>query len=272
MKVTSIEDATSAAKLVAMMVPDQHQAAVYRASVEPNLSSGTGLLFAHGFNVVYGQIEAPDDSDVIMVGPKAPGPVVRTTYEAGGGVPTVVAVHQDASGKAMEKALAYAKGIGCTRAGALVTTFEEETETDLFGEQVVLAGAAAAVIRLGYETLVEAGYQPETAYFECLHELKLVVELIQQNGIAGMGRAISDTAEYGSLTRGPRAYGEPVREAMRDALREIQSGRFAKEWLEESSRGAPRLEEERRKIQEHPIEVVGERLRKMMDAARPEQS
>ena len=266
MKTASVEDATARSKVMAMMIPDQHQAEVYRESIAPHLSTDATLVFAHGFNVLYGRIEAPEGVDVIMVGPKAPGPMVRTVFEGGGGVPTVVAVHQNASGRAMDTALAYAKGLGCTRAGAIETTFEEETETDLFGEQVVLAGAAGAIVRLGFEVLVEAGYQPEIAYLECLHELKLVVDLIQQHGISGMGRAISDTAEYGSLTRGPRAYGEPVRRAMKEALEDIRSGDFAKEWMSESANGAPRLKEERRRIAEHPIEVVGKELRDLMRA------
>lgn len=269
MEVSSIADACASSGLVALMIPDQHQAEAYRTSIEPNLSPGTGLLFAHGFNILYGQIEPPSDSDVILVGPKAPGPVVRTTYEAGGGVPALIAVHKDVSGRALNNALAYAKGIGCTRAGAIETTFEEETITDLFGEQAVLAGGASALVKLGFETLVEAGYQPEVAYFECLHELKLVVDIMQQQGIAGMGRAISDTAEYGSLTRGREVLGASVRKAMIEVLRNIESGDFAREWIAESGDGGEKLQIERSRAAEHPIEQVGRALRNMMSSALP---
>lgn len=264
LSVASVEDACVGASLVAFMFPDQHQARVYRESIRSVLESGVCLLFAHGFNIHYGTIDPPEDSDVVMVGPKAPGPMLREAYESGRGVPAVVAIHQDASGDGRERALAYAKGLGCLTAGAIETTFAEETETDLFGEQAVLAGGVSALIKAGFDVLVRAGYQEETAYFECLHEMKLVVDLIQQRGISGMRDAISDTAKYGSLTRGKRVIGPEVQGTMEEILGDIRSGAFAQEWAEESRAGAPDLEIERRKDSEHRIEVVGRRLRAMM--------
>lgn len=262
--VGSIQEACSGATLVALMLPDQHQSSVYRESIGPVLESGACLLFAHGYNIHFGAIEPPDDCDVVMVGPKAPGPMLREAYEAGGGAPAVVAVHQDATGDAGDRVLAYALGLGCLRAGAIDTTFAEETETDLFGEQAILAGGVSALIKAGFEVLVRAGYREETAYFECLHEMKMVVDLIQRRGISGMRDAISDTAKYGSLTRGRKVIGPEAQRVMADILEDIRSGSFAEEWAAESRAGAPTLEAERRRDADHPIEVVGGRLRAMM--------
>jgi ketol-acid reductoisomerase len=263
-RVSSVGEACSDADLVAMLVPDQHQSAVYLESVEGNLKAGSALLFAHGFNVHFGQIKAPGDTDVIMIAPKAPGPLVRRTFEQGSGTPALLAVEQDATGDARDRALAYAKGLGCTRAGVIETTFREETETDLFGEQAVLCGGTSRLIQAGFETLVEAGYQPEVAYFECLHELKLIVDLLYEGGFAKMRDAISDTAEFGDLTRGKRIVGPEVEEAMRAVLEDVRSGAFAREWVLENRAGTPVLEAERRRQNEHPIEEVGARLREMM--------
>ncbi|CAN5495910.1 ketol-acid reductoisomerase [soil metagenome] len=262
--VASVEDACAGANLVAFMLPDQHQARVYRESIRSVLDSGVCLLFAHGFNIHYGTIDPPVASDVVMVGPKAPGPMLREAYETGLGVPAVVAVHQDATGEGRERALAYAKGLGCLQAGVIETSFAEETETDLFGEQAILAGGVSALIKAGFDVLVQAGYQEETAYFECLHEMKLVVDLIQRLGINGMRDAISDTAKYGSLTRGKRVIGPEAQKIMTEILEDIRSGAFAEEWAAESRAGAPVLEAERRTDAEHPIEEVGRRLRAMM--------
>jgi ketol-acid reductoisomerase len=262
--VAGMNEACSDADLIAMLVPDQHQATVYSESVEPNLAPGAALLFAHGFNVHFGQIRAPKDIDVIMIAPKAPGPLVRRTYEAGSGTPGLVAIHQDATGNAMKRALAYGKGIGCTRAGVIETTFAEETETDLFGEQAVLCGGTSRLIQAGFETLVRAGYQPEIAYFECMHELKLIVDLLYEGGFNGMRDAISDTAEYGDLTRGRKIVTEDTEKAMQTILDDIRSGAFAREWVLENKAGTPVLDAERRRQAEHPIEAVGSKLRKMM--------
>jgi len=262
--VTSISEACERADVVAFMLPDQHQARVYHEDILPAIGSGTCLLFAHGFNIQYRLIEPPEHSDVVMVGPKAPGPMLREIFEAGLGVPAVVAVHQEATGNGLATALAYAQGLGCTRAGVLETTFAEETETDLFGEQAILAGGVSALIKAGFDVLVRAGYQPETAYFECLHEMKLVVDLIQRLGISGMRRAVSDTAAYGSLTRGRRVIGRASERAMEEILGDIRSGAFAEEWAAEGAAGSPVLDEERGLDAEHPIEEVGERLRGLM--------
>ena len=262
--VTGVHEASSGAEIVAMLVPDQHQASVYADAIEPNLEPGTALLFAHGFNIHFGQIRPPQDTDVVMVAPKAPGPLVRRTYEEGSGTPGLLAVHQDATGRATERALGYAHGIGCTRAGVIETTFAEETETDLFGEQAVLCGGTSRLIQAGFETLVEAGYQPEIAYFECLHELKLIVDLLYEGGFAGMRNAISDTAEYGDLSRGRKVIGPDVEASMRAILDDIRSGSFAREWVLESRAGTPVLDAERRRQSEHQIEEVGARLRSMM--------
>jgi ketol-acid reductoisomerase len=264
LEVASLNEACADAHLIAMLVPDQHQAAVYTESVEPNLRPDAALLFAHGFNIHFGQVRPPEGNDVIMIAPKAPGPLVRRTYESGSGTPGLLAIHQDASGDARALALAYAKGIGCTRAGVIETTFAEETETDLFGEQAVLCGGVSRLIQAGWETLVDAGYQEEIAYFECLHELKLIVDLLYEGGFKGMRHAISDTAEYGDLTRGKRVVDEATEARMRQILADIRSGDFAREWVLENKAGTPVLDAERRLQAEHPIEAVGARLREMM--------
>ncbi|HEX2236240.1 MAG TPA: ketol-acid reductoisomerase [Actinomycetota bacterium] len=263
-EVAALHEACSEADTVAMLVPDQHAAGLYEEVVRPALAPGAALLFAHGFNVHFGQVRPPEDADVVMVAPKAPGPLVRRTFEAGSGTPALVAVAREATGRALERALAYAHGLGCTRAGVIETTFAEETETDLFGEQAVLCGGMSRLVQLGFETLVEAGYQPEIAYFECLHELKLIVDLLYEGGFEHMRRAISDTAEYGDLTRGRAVVGSEVEAAMRRVLEDIRSGAFAREWVLENRAGTPVLEAERRRQAEHPIEQVGARLREMM--------
>ncbi len=264
LRVTSIAEAAREADVIMILAPDTEQQATYRADIEPSLKAGDAIFFAHGFNVRFGLISAPDGVDVAMVAPKGPGHLVRRTYEGGGGVPALVAVAQDATGKAHDLALSYANALGATRAGVLETTFAEETETDLFGEQVVLCGGLTSLIQAGFETLVEAGYQPESAYFECLHEVKLIVDLMYEHGIAGMRYSISDTAEYGDLTRGPRVISSAVREEMRTILDEIQSGRFADEWIAENRAGRPRFTQLREEGREHPIEKVGAELRAMM--------
>jgi ketol-acid reductoisomerase len=262
--VTTIEAAASEADLVMILLPDTEQKAVYETQIEPNLSEGDALFFAHGFNIRFGQIRPPKGVDVGMVAPKGPGHLVRRTFEAGGGVPSLIAVSQDASGKAKALALSYAHALGATRAGVLETTFEEETETDLFGEQVVLCGGITELVMAGYETLVGAGYQPESAYFECLHELKLIVDLMYEQGISGMRFSISDTAEYGDYTRGPRIITQETRAEMQRILEEIRDGSFAEEWIAENRAGRPRFNELREKGRRHPIEEVGARLRQMM--------
>ena len=262
--VKSVEEAAAEAQVVMILAPDEHQAALYRAQIEPHIRQGAALAFAHGFNVHFRQIEPRADLDVIMIAPKGPGHLVRSTYLRGGGVPTLIAVRQDASGQARDIALAYACANGGGRAGIIETNFREETETDLFGEQTVLCGGITALIQAGFETLVEAGYAPEMAYFECLHETKLIVDLIYEGGIANMRYSISNTAEYGDFTRGPRIIGEQAKEAMREILREIQQGDFAREFILENQAGAPRIKALRRLSGEHQIEQVGERLRAMM--------
>jgi ketol-acid reductoisomerase len=262
--VRPVAEAAHAADVIMMLVPDPEQRAVYETAIVPALGPGKTLMFAHGFNIHFGEITPPAGVDVSMIAPKSPGHLVRSEYQAGRGVPGLVAVHQNASGKALENALAYATGIGCSRAGVLQTTFAEETETDLFGEQAVLCGGVTALIQAGFETLTEAGYAPEMAYFECLHELKLIVDLIYRGGLGFMRYSISDTAEYGDLTRGERVITPAVREEMRRLLADIRSGAFAKEWIAESRAGAPKFNELRRKAKEHPIEQVGARLRAMM--------
>ncbi len=264
LEVREVPAAVEGADLVMVLVPDEHQARLYREQVAPHLKQGAALAFAHGFNIHFGQIEPRPDLDVIMIAPKGPGHLVRAIYTRGGGVPALIAVHQDASGGAKALALSYASAIGAGRAGIIETTFREETETDLFGEQAVLCGGATALVQAGFEVLVEAGYAPEMAYFECLHELKLIVDLMYEGGIANMRYSISNTAEYGDLTRGPRVIDERVKEEMRRILGEIQSGRFAREWILENQAGAPVLKALRRRGREHPIEEVGERLRAMM--------
>lgn len=262
--VKSIEDAVAWADLVMLLAPDEHQARIYREQIEPNINKGAALAFAHGFNIHFMQIEPRSDLDVFMIAPKGPGHLVRSTYTEGGGVPSLIAVHQNPSGQAKELALSYASANGGARAGVIETTFKEETETDLFGEQAVLCGGITALIQSGFETLVEAGYAPEMAYFECLHETKLIVDLIYEGGIANMRYSISNTAEYGDFTRGPRVINEESRKAMKEILSEIQTGRFAREFILENQSGAPVMKAERRISQEHPIEQVGQRLRSMM--------
>jgi ketol-acid reductoisomerase len=264
LRVLSIRDAAAEADVVMILLPDTEQARVYREDIAPNLQPGDSLAFAHGFNIHFGQIVPPPGVDVWMIAPKGPGHLVRRTYEEGGGVPALVAVDADATGKAKDVALAYARAIGATRAGVLDTTFEEETETDLFGEQVVLCGGLVELIKAGYETLVNAGYQPESAYFETLHEVKLIVDLIYEGGIANMRYSISDTAEYGDMTRGPRIVTETTRAEMRTILDEIQNGKFAQEWILENQAGRPVFNALRRKSAQHPIEAVGAQLRSMM--------
>jgi ketol-acid reductoisomerase len=264
LRVLSVADACAEADLIVMTLPDTKQAAIYESEIAPNLSSGDVLCFTHGFNVRYDLIKAPEGVDVIMIAPKGPGHLVRRTYVEGGGVPCLIAVDQDASGKAKELALSYADAIGGGRAGILETTFTEETETDLFGEQVVLCGGLTELVRAGFETLTEAGYQPESAYFECLHELKLIVDLMYEEGIAGMRYSISDTAEYGDLTRGPRIITPAVKAEMRKVLDEIQDGRFAQEWVEEANGDRANYDRLRKQGEQHPIEQVGRELRAMM--------
>ena len=260
----SAAEAARKADCIMILLPDQVQAAVYKADIAPNLAPGKVLFFAHGFNIHFSQILPPKDVDVVMVAPKGPGHLVRRVYTEGGGVPCLVAVHQDASGKAQDIALAYAKGIGGARSGVIETTFKEETETDLFGEQAVLCGGATALVQAGFETLVEAGYAPEMAYFECLHELKLIVDLMYEGGIANMRYSISNTAEYGDFTRGPRIVTSETKVAMKKILEEIQNGEFAREWMLENRANKPVLNALRRKGAAHQIEEVGERLRGMM--------
>ena len=263
-EVLSAAEATKRADVVMMLVPDETQAVVYKNDVGPNLKDGATLMFAHGFNIHFGQIVPPKTIDVSMVAPKGPGHLVRRQFEEGKGVPVLIAVHQDASGKAKAQAMAYASALGGLRAGGLETTFQEETETDLFGEQAVLCGGTTQLVMAGFETLVEAGYQPEIAYFECLHELKLIVDLIWEKGIAGMRYSISDTAEYGDLTRGPRVIDEDVRDTMRELLAEIQSGEFAREWILENQANRPVFNALQGMGKEHLIEQVGKELRGMM--------
>ncbi len=262
--VKEIPEAVREADVVMILAPDEHQARLYREQIEPNIRQGAALAFAHGFNIHYGQIEPRADLDVIMIAPKGPGHLVRSTYTQGGGVPSLIAVYQDASGQAKQIALSYASANGGGRAGIIETTFREETETDLFGEQAVLCGGTTALVQAGFETLVEAGYSPEMAYFECLHELKLIVDLMYEGGIANMRYSISNTAEYGDLTRGPRVITEETKKEMKRILTEIQNGEFAREFILENQAGAPTLKAKRRLGREHPIEQVGERLREMM--------
>jgi ketol-acid reductoisomerase len=264
LKVAEVADAVKQADVVMMLLPDEQIAAVYKADVEPHIKPGASLAFAHGFNVHYGQVVPRADLDVWMVAPKAPGHTVRSTYTQGGGVPHLIAVHADRSGKARDLALSYAAANGGGKAGVIETNFREETETDLFGEQAVLCGGAVELIKAGFETLTEAGYAPEMAYFECLHELKLIVDLIYEGGIANMNYSISNNAEYGEYVTGPKIVTEATKVAMRQALKDIQTGEYAKSFIVENRAGAPTLLSRRRLTAEHPIEVVGEKLRAMM--------
>ncbi|MBT7442529.1 MAG: ketol-acid reductoisomerase [Methylococcales bacterium] len=262
--VKSIEDATASADVVMILAPDEHQADLYNEQVLPNMKDGAALAFAHGFNIHYGQIDPRDDMDIIMIAPKGPGHLVRATYEQGGGVPSLIAIHQDATGNAKAIALSYASANGGGRAGIIETTFKEETETDLFGEQAVLCGGTTALVQAGFETLTEAGYAPEMAYFECLHELKLIVDLMYEGGMANMRYSISNTAEYGDLTRGPRVVTEETKKEMKKILTEIQNGEFAKEFILENKANAATLKAKRAIGKAHPIEEVGTKLRDMM--------
>jgi ketol-acid reductoisomerase len=264
LKVASVADAVKTADIVMMLLPDEQIAAVYQADVEPNIRQGASLAFAHGFNVHYGQVVPRADLDVWMVAPKAPGHTVRSTYTQGGGVPHLIAVHADKSGKARDLALSYAAANGGGKAGVIETNFREETETDLFGEQAVLCGGAVELIKAGFETLTEAGYAPEMAYFECLHELKLIVDLIYEGGIANMNYSISNNAEYGEYVSGPKVITDETRAAMKKMLTDIQTGEYAKSFIIENRAGAPTLLSRRRLMAQHPIEVVGEQLRAMM--------
>jgi ketol-acid reductoisomerase len=260
----SVADASKEADVIMLLANDELQAELYESQIKPNLSPGNAIAFAHGFNIHFGQIVAPDDIDVFMVAPKGPGHLVRRVFTEGAGVPCLLAVHQDTTGKARDIGLAYAKGIGGTRGGVIETTFQEETETDLFGEQSVLCGGTTELVLAGFETLVEAGYQPEVAYFECLHELKLIVDLMYEGGIEHMRYSISDTAEYGDLTRGPRIVTDETRAEMRKILKEVQDGQFAKEWILENKSNRPTMGAMRRQASEHKIVEVGRELRKMM--------
>lgn len=263
LEVATVADAAKRADLIMILLPDEKQADIYRESIAPNLSSGKILAFAHGFNIHFGQITPPADVDVIMIAPKGPGHTVRSEYVAGKGVPCLTAVHQDASGRALDFALAYAAGIGGSRAGVLFTSFKQETETDLFGEQAVLCGGVTALMKAGFETLVEAGYDPENAYFECIHEMKLIVDLIYQGGFDYMRYSISDTAEYGDYETGKRIVTDETKKEMKKILTEIQDGTFARNWINENKVGRPHFSACRRIESEHELERVGKELRKM---------
>ena len=264
LQVMNIADAAKWADVIMILIPDQHQAKVYKAEIEPHLSAGKTLMFAHGFAIHFKWIVPPANVDVSMIAPKAPGHRVREVFTEGAGVPGLVAVHQDVSGKAKAQALSYGRAIGCARAGIIETTFKEETETDLFGEQAVLCGGTAALVKAGFETLIEAGYQPEIAYFECLHELKLIVDLMYRGGLQYMRYSVSDTAEYGDYTAGARIVTAETKATMRQLLKEIQDGTFAKNWIDENEQGQPNFKKMREADRNHPIEVVGGPLRKMM--------
>jgi ketol-acid reductoisomerase len=271
LKVMSIADASTWADVIMVLIPDTRQAKVYENEIKPGLTAGKMLMFAHGFNIRFNCIVPPKDVDVTMVAPKAPGHRVREVFKEGGGTPGLLAVHQDATGQGRAAALAYARGIGCTRAGVIETTFSEETETDLFGEQAVLCGGTAALVKAGFETLIEAGYQPEVAYFECMHELKLIVDLMYRGGLNYMRYSISDTAEWGDYQAGPRIITADTKKVMKQLLTEIQSGEFAKKWIAENEAGMPNYKALRDKDVTHPIEVVGARLRGMMPFLDPVQ-
>ena len=271
LKVLSVADAAKWADVIMMLIPDTRQAKVYETDIKPHLTAGKMLMFAHGFNIRFNCIQPPADVDVTMVAPKAPGHRVREVFKEGGGTPGLLAVHQDATGQGRATALAYARGIGCTRAGVIETTFSEETETDLFGEQAVLCGGTSALVKAGFETLIEAGYQPEVAYFECLHELKLIVDLMYRGGLNYMRYSISDTAEWGDYTSGPRIVTPETKKVMKQILTEIQSGEFAKRWIAENEAGLPVYKATRDRELTHPIEVVGAKLRGMMPFLDPVQ-
>jgi len=264
LRVLSVADASKWADVIMILIPDQRQAAMYKSDIEPHLTAGKMLMFAHGFAIRFNWIVPPKDVDVTMVAPKAPGHRVREVFKEGAGVPGLLAVHQDVTGKGRATALSYARGIGCTRAGVIETTFKEETETDLFGEQAVLCGGTAALVKAGFETLIEAGYQPEIAYFECLHELKLIVDLMYRGGLQYMRYSISDTAEYGDYTAGPKIVTAETKKAMKQILLDIQEGKFAKNWIAEAEGGYPNFKKMRETDRNHPIEVVGGKLRQMM--------
>jgi ketol-acid reductoisomerase len=271
LRVLSVSEAAREADVVMILTPDQGQKQLYEAEIAPHMTQGKALFFAHGFSIHYGRIVPPKDVDVLLIAPKSPGHQVRRLFENGQGTPGLIAVHQDATGNAHALGLSYACGIGCMRAGVLETTFKEETETDLFGEQAVLCGGASALVQAGFETLVEAGYQPESAYFECLHELKLIVDMMYEGGISWMRYSISDTAEYGDYTRGPRVINDAVRAEMKKVLGEIQSGQFAREWIAETESGSAHFLRMREKAKAHPIEETGAKLRKMMAWAKDSQ-
>ncbi len=262
--VKTTAEATAWADIIMVLIPDQIQKAVYEADIAPNLQSGNTLCFGHGFNIHYGQIKPPADVNVIMIAPKSPGHLVRRTYTEGAGVPCLIAVHQNADGKAKDIALAWAKGLGGTKAGVIETNFKDETETDLFGEQAVLCGGSAELIKAGFETLVEGGYPAELAYFECMHELKLIVDLYYEGGLTRMNYSVSDTAEYGGMTRGPKVIGKEAKDNMKQILKDIQDGSFAKEFIDECNSGYPKMQALRKENSEHAIEKVGAKLREMM--------
>lgn len=264
LEVTNIEDAAKTGDVIQILIPDNVQPEVYESLIEPRLDEGDGLFFSHGFNMHYNQIQPPKDVDVVMVAPKGPGNLVRRVYSEGQGVPALLAVYQDYTGESRDTGLAYAHGLGATRAGVILTTFKEETETDLFGEQAVLCGGVTELIKAGFETLTEDGYQPEIAYFEVLNELKLIVDLIYEGGLTEMRRSISDTAEYGDLTRGERVIGEESREAMKELLEEIKSGKFAREWINENKANRPRFTRLQEMDERHEIEEVGRKLRELI--------
>ncbi len=264
LEVTTVNDASKAANLIQILIGDSAQPAVFKESVLPFLTEGKALVVSHGFNILYNQVIPPDNVDVFMIAPKSPGHLVRRLHREGAGVPGLMAIHQDYTGKAKDLALAYARGIGCTRAGVIETTFQEETETDLFGEQVILCGGVSALIKASFDTLVDAGYQPEIAYFECLHELKLIVDLIYEGGLEKMRYSVSDTAEYGDLTRGPRIVNDQVKEEMKKILNEVQTGHFALEWIMENQANQPKFKALRKIENKHLMVEVGQKLRGMM--------
>ena len=263
-KVMTVDEASEWGDVIMILLPDQTQKEVYEKEIKLHLKAGKTLAFAHGFNILYKQIVPPSDVDVIMIAPKSPGHLVRRTYQGGSGTPCLIAIEQDASGQARDKALAWAKGIGGTRAGVIETTFKNETETDLFGEQVVLCGGSAELVKAGFETLVEGGYDPELAYFECMHELKLIVDLYYEGGLSRMNYSVSDTAEYGGMTRGSRVVTQESKKEMKKILDEIKTGKFAEEWIKENENGQPLLNKLREENKNHPIEKVGSQLRSMM--------